>query len=375
MCMQSWRVRWVQATVYATRTKATLCSISLFNRKRGGEVQRLRSEDFEKGISSVPSDPEIKQVATLSQTLHITKWEQDQLATFLGQDIRVHKNIYRQPLEVLDRAKVAKILLAVNKGVDVDLEKECGANENDEIDCDPPDEIHQEDLESDEGEPESETESKATTQMASVTNLGEETQRNSDEGLKGRQKMKRQPWSEDEIKAVRRHLNHCIVSGIVPRKDQAMKAVAAETCLRLFLESTMPRKYKPKPGARPYNSAPSTSVAQAIDDYKNGGLSQREVCQKYGIPRSSFQNHLKVDQGERAVKKPGGQTILSSEMEDSLVQHLIHLSNWGFPFDTMDLRMTVKRILDKEGQTVKCFKANVPGEDWCSGFMDRQSHD
>ena len=58
-------------------------------------------------------------------------------------------------------------------------------------------------------------------------------------------------------------------------------------------------------------------------------------------------------------------------MEDSLVQHLIHLSNWGFPFDTMDLRMTVKRILDKEGRTVKCFKANVPGEDWCSGFMDR----
>ena len=133
----------------------------------------------------------------------------------------------------------------------------------------------------------------------------------------------------------------------------------------------MPRKYKPKPGARPYNSAPSTSVAQAIDDYKNGGLSQREVCQKYGIPRSSFQNHLKVDQGERAVKKPGGKTILSSKMEDSLVQHLIHLSNWGFPFDTMDLRMTVKRILDKEGRTVKCFKANVPGEDWCSGFMDR----
>ena len=62
---------------------------------------------------------------------------------------------------------------------------------------------------------------------------------------------------------------------------------------RLILEPNMPRMYKPKTGARPYNSAPPTSVAQAIDDYKCGGLSQREICQKYGIPRSSFQNHLK----------------------------------------------------------------------------------
>ena len=57
-------------------------------------------------------------------------------------------------------------------------------------------------------------------------------------------------------------------------------------------------------------------------------------------------------------------------MENTLVQHLIYLPMWGFPFDTMDFRMTVKRILDKEGRTVKCFKANVSGEDWCSGFMD-----
>ena len=60
-----------------------------------------------------------KQVATLSQTLHISKWEQDQLATFLGHDIR---SVYRQPIEVMDRAKVAKILLSVNKGITISKE-------------------------------------------------------------------------------------------------------------------------------------------------------------------------------------------------------------------------------------------------------------
>ena len=37
----------------------------------------------------------------------------------------------------------------------------------------------------------------------------------------------------------------------------------------------------------------------------------------------------------------------------------------------LDLRMTVKRILDQEGRAVSRFKENVPGEDWAYGFMKR----
>ena len=64
-----------------------------------------------------------KQVATISQTLQISKWDQDNLAQFLGHDLRVHRNLYRQSMDVLDKAKVAKILMAVNRGVTVDLRK------------------------------------------------------------------------------------------------------------------------------------------------------------------------------------------------------------------------------------------------------------
>lgn len=132
----------------------------------------------------------------------------------------------------------------------------------------------------------------------------------------------------------------------------------------------MPRHYKPQPGARPYNKTPKETLAQALQEFRNGS-SQRAVCKKYGITRSSFQNHLKIDQGLKTVRKPGGQTVISAEIEAALVDHLIQLSEWGFPFDTMDLKMNVRRILDKEGRTVKCFKNNVPGDDWVSSFMGR----
>ena len=72
--------------------------------------------------------------------MEISKWEQEQLAKFLGHDFRIHRKFYRQSSEVLDRAKVAKILLNVNKGINVssttdiviDKNEELGENENNE---------------------------------------------------------------------------------------------------------------------------------------------------------------------------------------------------------------------------------------------------
>ena len=55
----------VGAKDYATLAKATLCSISLFNRKRGGEVQRMKVEDFHRGLKyGVLTNPEMLQGLT-----------------------------------------------------------------------------------------------------------------------------------------------------------------------------------------------------------------------------------------------------------------------------------------------------------------------
>ena len=57
-----------------------------------------------------------KHIATLSQILNLKDNEMDMLATFLGHDIRIHREYYRLPEETLQVAKVAKLLMALEQG-------------------------------------------------------------------------------------------------------------------------------------------------------------------------------------------------------------------------------------------------------------------
>jgi hypothetical protein len=57
-----------------------------------------------------------KHVAMLSQVLSLKEHEVEQLTRFLGHDIRIHRNFYRLPNEVIQTAKVSRILLALEKG-------------------------------------------------------------------------------------------------------------------------------------------------------------------------------------------------------------------------------------------------------------------
>ena len=103
------------------------------------------------------------------------------------------------------------------------------------------------------------------------------------------------------------------------------------------------------------------------------GASQTDVCKKYLITRSVFQKYryLKQHQSGECRRTPGGQTILSHETEKIIVDHLLHVFKWGFPFNILDLRVTVKVLLDQEGTKISKFKNNVPVEDWASSFMRR----
>lgn len=57
-----------------------------------------------------------KHVATLSQILNLKDNELDQVADFLGHDIRVHRDHYRLPEATIQLAKISKLLLAMDKG-------------------------------------------------------------------------------------------------------------------------------------------------------------------------------------------------------------------------------------------------------------------
>ena len=57
-----------------------------------------------------------KHVATMSQVLNLKDNELDQLAKYMGHDIRVHRKFYRLPDDVMQTAKVVKILMAMERG-------------------------------------------------------------------------------------------------------------------------------------------------------------------------------------------------------------------------------------------------------------------
>lgn len=66
-----------------------------------------------RGPESLTSTKLRKQTGTLSQVLNLTNTELDQLADFLGHDIRVHRQFYRLPEGTLQLAKISKVLMAL----------------------------------------------------------------------------------------------------------------------------------------------------------------------------------------------------------------------------------------------------------------------
>ena len=115
----------------------------------------------------------------------------------------------------------------------------------------------------------------------------------------------------------------------------------------------MPRNYKRKVGARVYTVTAHETLRKAFEEYQNGS-SQQVACAKlkYSIARSRFQNFIKEKKGKIISRLPGYPTALSKEAECEIVEHLLTVSEWGFPFNNIDLRMTVKRLLDKEGTNI-----------------------
>ncbi|CAM4598560.1 unnamed protein product [Leuciscus chuanchicus] len=57
-----------------------------------------------------------KHMATMSKVLNLKDNEMDDLADFLGHDIRVHRQYYKLPQGTLQLAKISKVLMAMERG-------------------------------------------------------------------------------------------------------------------------------------------------------------------------------------------------------------------------------------------------------------------
>ncbi|CAJ1081294.1 hypothetical protein F2P79_020338 [Xyrichtys novacula] len=210
-----------------------------------------------KNPESLTSTKLRKQTGTLSQVLNLTNTELDQLADFLGHDIRVHRQFYRLPEGTLQLAKISKVLMALEQGCLAEFK----GKSLDDICIDPEENVH---LDSDqerdpeapcdpEADDESDSPENATTtedsetigpdvrhtvnnaapQQDTVTTPQARDHQKPVKRLKGRQPSKRKTWEKEEIAAVERHMMSFITTCRVPGKSDCDKCLSAEkTALR-----------------------------------------------------------------------------------------------------------------------------------------------
>ncbi|XP_074034465.1 uncharacterized protein isoform X2 [Leptinotarsa decemlineata] len=62
-----------------------------------------------------------KQIATVLQVINLNETEKEQVASFMGHTKKTHEELYRLPQDVFQTAKIAKLLLMMDKGEGADF--------------------------------------------------------------------------------------------------------------------------------------------------------------------------------------------------------------------------------------------------------------
>ncbi|XP_039650480.1 uncharacterized protein LOC120555658 [Perca fluviatilis] len=207
-----------------------------------------------------------KHVATMSKVLNLRDNEMDDLADFLGHDIRVHRQFYRLPEGTLQLAKISKVLVALERG----QISEFRGRTLDEISIDPNEEMAGDSNLSENEECEmtpllltagSRRKRKCTTEVGSDSDsqettvcpvsktatkkrpdnkkpVGEDKSPGESQITKGSSKMARRKWSTEEVQAVESNLMDNINSGRVPGKAQC------EACIKASSDAFMGRSWQ-----------------------------------------------------------------------------------------------------------------------------------
>ncbi|XP_051743094.1 uncharacterized protein LOC127508770 isoform X1 [Ctenopharyngodon idella] len=172
-----------------------------------------------------------KHVATLSQILNLKNNELDQVADFLGHDIRVHRDYYRLPEATTQLAKISKLLLAMEKGClpnlqgksldDIEIEDEISMTDSDASD---PDESDSED---DAPAGAAGVSSNADVQKMPIEKVTEVSQENKSEAENPR-KGQKVYWSNAEVTAVMKHFKAHITKGKLATLTECKQCKTAE---------------------------------------------------------------------------------------------------------------------------------------------------
>ncbi|XP_034038243.1 uncharacterized protein LOC117521022 isoform X3 [Thalassophryne amazonica] len=182
-----------------------------------------------------------KHAATLSTVLNMSDTGMDQLANFLGHDIRIHHEFYRLPDKTLQLAKISKVLLALESGR---LAEFHGKN-LDQITIDPNESVRSDDEDGcrhdhlfavdEPSAEETAADAVGTESSTDKQHKGPLAEHGASSGVspvahsyKGRAAQKRTPWQAAEVRAVERQMSQFIRSCTVPSKRDCEKCLRAE---------------------------------------------------------------------------------------------------------------------------------------------------
>lgn len=137
----------------------------------------------------------------------------------------------------------------------------------------------------------------------------------------------------------------------------------------LFLCLRMPNVHKRNVGSRNYQNYTEETLNKCLNDIRNKVRTQRDAAKFYNIPRRTINYKLK---GQH-IKSFGRPNVFTEKEEKQFVDHIVLMSEYGFPVDKTDFRFIVKSYLDRIGRKIKVFKNNLPGLTWVSIFLKRNT--
>ncbi|KAB0804413.1 hypothetical protein PPYR_01383 [Photinus pyralis] len=145
-----------------------------------------------------------KQIATVMQILNLTKEESEQFAQFMGHTEKTHNEFYKLPQDVYQTAKISKLLLLMDKGVNTFQGKALN-----EIDIDPHVEL---------AEAESDNDEIQWTPPSPCKSQDEPDEKSKKSKLTGRT-----PWTEAQSLLVKNHFKKHIRLKQAPKKNECIE--------------------------------------------------------------------------------------------------------------------------------------------------------
>ncbi|XP_034056095.1 uncharacterized protein LOC117535690 isoform X1 [Gymnodraco acuticeps] len=235
------------------RAECGVCSTNVFlfarpkcmSCYRGQDCLRLHSSKCgAKHPEHIRSTHLRKHVATLSQVLNLKNNELDQVADFLGHDIRVHQDFYRLPVPTTQLAKISKLLLSMEKGQlssiqgksldEIEIEDEISFSDAEDVNSDSDDDETAA-TECGTSEPVTAASTSVITEQ-DIDNLAETLSSTVSETAppyegkdheKARKTIKK-AWAKNEVAAVMRHFKLYIAKGHLATKSECQHCKLVE---------------------------------------------------------------------------------------------------------------------------------------------------